>query len=74
VGTEALDQTVIIEAARLLNVTMRRRAKAVYATHYNQSFADDVLRGIDSLGLGAPAFDGLPAKGFPHHQLRGPIL
>lgn len=47
----ALDQTVIIDAAYRLNVTMMRRAKTVYAKHHNLSFTSDVLHGIYSLGL-----------------------
>ncbi len=47
----ALDQTVIVDAAYRLNVTMMRRAKTVYAKHHNLSFTSDVLRGIYSLGL-----------------------
>lgn len=51
VFAKALDQTVIINAAYRLNVTMMRRAKTVYAKHHNLSFTSDVLHGIYSLGL-----------------------
>ncbi|MBT2594079.1 hypothetical protein [Arthrobacter sp. ISL-72] len=49
VFAKALDQSVIIEAAYRLNVTMMRRAKTIYAKHHNQSFASDVLRCISLL-------------------------
>lgn len=49
VFAKALDQSVIINAAYRLNVTMMRRAKTIYAKHHNQSFASDLLRCISLL-------------------------